>query len=63
MSHQGKQRPAIAGAALDAESGTAGDGAAEAAKALHALTVMRDRGLISAEEFERRRAALQRKND
>jgi hypothetical protein len=53
-----KQRPSIAGAALDAESGTEGDDSAD--KDLFALKVMRDRGLISAEEFERRRSLLNR---
>lgn len=52
-------RPA-ASADADAESGTAGDNEAEdRRKALFALKAMRDRGLMSAAEYERRRAALE----
>ncbi len=48
-------RPAAASMAADSESGT--DGAGVEAD-LRALRVMRERGLISAEEHERRRAEL-----
>jgi len=54
-----KSRPAIAGAAVDAESGI--EGVEDVDKALYALRVMRDRGLLPAEEYDRRRAALEKK--
>ena len=57
MSQEGKERPAIAGAAVDAESGT--DGPGETDKAIYALKVMRNRGLISETEYRQRRAALE----
>ena len=56
MSQERKDRPAIAGADVDTESGT--EGAVETDKAIFALKVMRDRGLISKADYERRRAAL-----
>ena len=56
---ESRSRP-TASADADSESGTAGDNEAEdRRKALFALKAMRDRGLISAEEYERRRAALE----
>ena len=59
MSRHNRNGPAIAGATVDTETGTTGDDdATDAEKALYALSIMRDRGLISVEEFERRRAAL-----
>ena len=59
MSQERKERPAIAGAAMDAESGT--EGVVDTDKATFALKVMRDRGLISKAEYERRLAALENK--
>lgn len=54
-----KGQPA-ADADADAESGTAGDTEAEdRRKALFALKAMRDRGLMSAAEYERRKTALE----
>jgi len=52
-------RPGAAAMATDDESGNEGaEARADAARSLRALEVMRDRGLIGAEEFERRRRAL-----
>ena len=52
-------RPA-ASADADTESGTAGDNEAEdRRKALFALKAMRDRGLMTEAEYERRKAALE----
>ena len=56
MSQERKDRPAIAGADVDTESGN--EGTVEADKAVFALKVMRDRGLISKAEYGRRMAAL-----
>lgn len=56
MSQERKDRPAIAGADVDAESGT--EGTVETDSAIFALKVMRDRGLISNAEYERRLAKL-----
>jgi len=56
VSQERKERPAIAGAAVDAESGT--EGVVDTDRAIFALKVMRDRGLISKAEYERRLAAL-----
>lgn len=49
-------RPGASTARTDAESGE--DGADSARRGLRALDVMRDRGLISREEYDQRRAAL-----
>lgn len=52
-------RPAAAAMTTDAESGTEGLGAdVEARRALYALKVMFDRGLIPQAEYDRRRKAL-----
>lgn len=57
--HAEGRRPGAAAMATDDESGTEGaDAAADAARSLRALQVMRDRGLITPEEFEARRRAL-----
>ncbi len=53
-------RPAAAAMTTDAESGTEGlAGDADTRRALYALKVMFDRGLIPKAEYERRRAALE----
>lgn len=57
MTGKPKQRPAVAGADADAESGT--EGIEDTDKALYALRVMHERGLIPADEYERRRTALE----
>ncbi|HEV7372844.1 SHOCT domain-containing protein [Arenibaculum sp.] len=49
-------RPGASTAQTDAESGN--DGSDSARRGLRALDVMRDRGLISREEYDQRRAAL-----
>ena len=59
MSQERKDRPAIAGADVDTESGT--EGAVGTDKDIFALKVMRDRGLISQAEYERRLTALENK--
>jgi len=50
------RRPGAASADTDSESGD--DGTADAAAELRALRVMRDRGLIGADDFARRAAEL-----
>ena len=58
----GKDKPArtlgrpAASAETDSESGNEG---VDRAKDLHALEVMRDRGLISEEEYRRRKAKIE----
>ena len=59
MSQERKEQPAVAGAVVDAESGTEGSG--EIDKAIFALKVMRERGLISQADYARRMAALEKK--
>lgn len=55
--------PGAATAAVDDESGAEGlDDADERQRSIKALTIMRDRGLIPAEDYERRVAALTEKS-
>jgi hypothetical protein len=49
-------RPAVAGAAVDAECGT--EGGDTTRSALRALKIMLDRGLIDPREYDERRRAL-----
>ncbi len=55
----GRGRPGAATAGTDDESGNEGaDAATDARRSLRALDVLRDRGLIDRDEYERRRRAI-----